>query len=72
MEENREKIESLKRSFSISRMEEVNPHPFQLYQMDPVLGRKQPAVGTSEKPLYSWLDELKAAVRRNIKEVLAG
>lgn len=72
MEENREKIESLKRSFRISRMEEVNPHPFQLYQMDPVLGRKQPGQGTSERPMYSWLDDLKAAVRKSLREVLNG
>ena len=72
MDENREQIESLKRSFTISRMEEVNPHPFQLYQMDPVLGRKQPGQATSDRPEYSWLDELKAAIRRNIREVLNG
>ncbi len=72
MVEDREKIESLKASMRISRMEAVNPMPFQMYRGDSALGAAPKTYLRGETKVYSWLETLRLKIRRNIWVTVAG
>ena len=66
MEEDRERIEALKSSLSISRLAEVNPHPIQLYRGDLSLGSRPKTFQLVEGRTFRWLDDLEMATRKSL------
>ncbi len=70
MEENRELIEKLKQNLRISRLDEVNPFPFQLYSGDTALGSAPKPFTTAESRTYGWLDDLAQNTRRSLWELI--
>ena len=69
--EDRKRINQLKRSLVISRLEEINPSPFQMYSGDSRLGVSPKLYLASDSPTYGWLDDLSMKVRASLREVLA-
>lgn len=68
--EDRELIESLKRNMKMSRNEEINPSPFQMYRGDSALGVAPKLYLASDSPTYGWLDDLVRNTRSSLQQAL--
>ena len=71
MVEDRERIQSLKQTMKISREEEINPYPFQMYQGDASLGAKPRTFLAAESPTFGWIDKFQTAVKIALMRALA-